>query len=29
MRMTTLPVNLAGVIAFGLIIWWFWLADRK
>jgi len=27
--MTTLLVNIAGIMAIVLIIWWFWLAERK
>jgi len=27
--MTTLLVNIAGIMAIALIIWWFWLAERK
>jgi len=26
---TTLLVNIAGIILIGLIIWWFWLSERK
>lgn len=25
--MTTLLVNLAGLILMGAIVWWFWLSD--
>jgi len=27
--MTTLLVNIVGIMAIALIIWWFWLAERK
>jgi len=27
--MTTLLVNIAGIMAIVPIIWWFWLAERK
>jgi len=27
--MTTLLVNLIGLVLIGLIIWWFWLARNK
>jgi len=26
---TTILVNIAGIVMIGLIVWWFWLSERK